>query len=398
MARKRLRLENRQRIIGIRHLLAAALVLTLVIAIGQALAHSSSGGLAQAEEGPANVVDLMDVKPTIDEIIRENSKVVLFWEQKNCAGCKVLRPYVVKAASEYPDTLFVKVHIDEIYYKDLDYGLMILQEYGVRGTPTLIVYVNGVETGRQVGLFPTLDGDQYKALLEFLNKSLSTPVNTTGQGNSNPQEDEATESTLTDPTKALALGLIAAFAPCSVPMIAAFTAREASKRGSVKRGLSVFVIVASATLLLGFLLTLLYLASFMSRVFNPYAFTVTFAGAFILSWGVVNIMGKEPLAGGSSKHSILFPLMGLQCSIPFLVLAITTARANPLNVLLTGAAFAVGYAAPYILAAYGVGKISTKIVKASSSPLFLRIQGIVLVAAGLYLIYEMFELGIVNLE
>ena len=397
MARKRLRLEKRQRIIGIRHLLAAALVITIVIAAGQALAHGSSG-LAQAEEGPANVVDLMDVKPTIDEIIEKNSKVVLFWEQKNCAGCKVLRPYVVKAASEYPDTLFVKVHIDEIYYKDLDYGLRILQEYGVRGTPTLIVYVNGVETGRQVGLFPTLDGDQYKALLEFLDKSLSTPVNTTSQDNEDPQKDEATKSTLADPAKALALGLIAAFAPCSVPMIAAFTAREAGKGGNVKRGLTVFVIVASATLLLGFLLTLLYLASFMSRTFNPYAFTVTFAGAFILSWGVVNMMGREPLAGGSSKHSILFPLMGLQCSIPFLVLAITTARANPLNVLLTGAAFAIGYAAPYILAAYGIGKISSKIVKASSSPLFLRLQGLVLVAAGLYLIYEMLEVGIVNLE
>ncbi|MCE4605203.1 MAG: thioredoxin domain-containing protein [Desulfurococcales archaeon] len=393
---KGLRMETpgRGRAIGVKHLLLAAGIITLFLALGQAL--TQQGPTIQAEAGQPNVIELMDKKPTLDDIISSKDKVVLFWEQKNCAGCKILRPYIYKAADKYPDAFFVKVHIDEIFKKDIDYGLKILQDYMVQGTPTLIVYVNSVETGRQVGLFPVdpAGGSQYKALLQFLDESLSKA----------PQQEEQANNRETTilggPVKGLVLGLLAAFAPCSVPMIAAFASREA--RGSaasisVNRLTMIFMAVVGATLLLGFAMTLLYIASFAVKTVNPFAVAVVFAGAFIASWGALNLVGKEPMMGGGARSSILFPILGLQCSLPFLILAMTSITAEPVTVLLTGLAFAVGYSLPYIASAYGLKGITAKLSKAASSPTMLRLQGLILVAAGLYLIAETMPLGLVEL-
>ncbi len=394
--RKGLRMETpgKDRIIGVRHLLIAAGIITLLLALGQAIAQR--GPTLQAEAGQPNVVDVMDKEPTLDEIISSNEKVVLFWEQKNCAGCKVLRPYIYKAADRYPDVLFVKVHIDEIFKKDMDYALRILQDYMVQGTPTLIVYVNSVETGRQVGLFPVdpVGGDQYEALLSFLDESLSKNPQQDGQAEESPSE----ATLLGGPLKGLALGLLAAFAPCSVPMIAAFASREARRGGGgVNRLAMMFIAVAGATLLLGFAMTLLYVASFAVKTVNPFAVAVVFAGAFIASWGALNIVGKEPMMSGSARSSILFPILGLQCSLPFLILAMTSITAEPVTVLLTGLAFAVGYSLPYIASAYGLKGLASKLTRASTSPTMLRIQGLILLAAGIYLIAETLPLGLVEL-
>lgn len=401
MARKkglRLGREEKARIIRIRHLLLAAGVITLLLAIGQAL--TQGGGALQAEAGKPNVVDLMTPDPPLDEVVKSNEKVVLFWEQKNCAGCKVLRPYIYEVADLYPDVLFVKVHIDELFKRNMDYALKILQDYWVEGTPTLIVYVNGVETGRQVGLFPTspdvqLGEGQYKALVDFLEESLSKDP----QAGSSEGGDDEDPALMAGPLKGIALGLIAAFAPCSVPMIAAFASREARSgaSGGVGRYAMTFAMVAGATLLLGFAMTLLYIASFAVDTVNPFAVAVVFAGAFIASWGALNLVGKEPMVGGSAKSSILFPILGLQCSLPFLILAMTSITADPVNVIATGLAFATGYSLPYIASAYGLRGLASKLARAASSPTMLRLQGLVLVAAGIYLIVETLPLGLVEL-
>ncbi|MEB3773602.1 MAG: thioredoxin domain-containing protein [Desulfurococcales archaeon] len=411
MARKKsLRMKGkpgRGEVVTIKHLLLAALILTLMIAgfqAGASLAPKDGEKIELDIQG--NIMDLKDTSPTIDEVVNSRRKVVLFWEQENCAGCKVLRPLVAKAAPEYNDTLFVRVHIDKIYEKNLTYGLMILQEYQVLGTPTLIVYVDGVETGRQVGLFP-VTGDQYQALIDFLENSLSKrPLkprsmdqqNSDGSGGAGVTGVEERSSPLADPLKGLGLGLLAAFAPCSVPMIAAFASREAG-RGSRGMGRYVYtlLLIAGVTLTLGFALTALYIASFLFTRINPFAIVVVYAGSFIAVWGLLNLMGKEPMIGGRATSSILFPVMGLQCSLPFLILAMTSIAAEPLNVVATGIAFALGYSLPYVASAYGARQLASRILKATSSPLALRIQGLILLGAGIYLIVETYSLGLVNL-
>jgi len=407
MARKRksLRMKEkpgRGRAVTIRHLMIAALILTLVIAGYQAV--SSIAGKnsleASASRLNGNLMDLYTTKPSIDELVKDNSKIVLFWEQENCAGCKVLRPLIPKAAEEFPDALFVKIHIDKIYEKDIDYGLSILQEYQVLGTPTIIVYVNGIETGRQVGLFPVVEGSQLDALIKFLRESLSKNPPGTGMEASNAGggDNGSKLSIIADPVKGLGLGILAAFAPCSIPMIAAFASREAGRGGSVgPRYLTMLAVITGATLTLGFLLTILYIASFTIPYINIFALVIVFAGSFIASWGFTNLLGIEPLVGGKATSSILFPILGLQCSLPFMILAMTSITTSPLNVLATGTAFALGYGSPYVLSAYGARRLASRLVRVSSSPLMLRVQGLILLAAGIYLIVETMGLGIVNL-
>ncbi|MEB3779540.1 MAG: thioredoxin domain-containing protein [Desulfurococcales archaeon] len=393
--RKRLRLsgERAERPITLTGLLKTALVIAVII-LALELAMAKTSDKAYVSEASSNVIDVKSPDQSLEKIIESNEKVLLFWEQKNCPGCKVLRPYIDQVAEERGDILIVKVHIDEIFYRDRGYGLKLLQDYQVPGTPTLIAYKSGVEVGRQVGLFSDaiLKGtSQYDSLVKFIDSSFSKPVRVEA-GN----QDKSRSSLISDPLKSLALGVLAAFAPCSVPMIAAFASVEGrSTRPSLSRAVQVLTTVTGATLTFGFVLTLLYIASFLVRSVNPYSIALVVAGSFVASWGVYNVMGKEPLITSSRMSRTLFPILGLQCSLPFMILALSMASSNPLSVILASIAFALGYSSPYIVAAYASKSLSTKIARLSSS--LLRLQGMVLLIAGLYVIYEAHQTGIFSL-
>lgn len=61
-----------------------------------------------------------------------------------CGPCKMLSPIVEEFAAENPQIKVVKVDVDE--------APSLASNYNVRGVPTLIVFHNGKEVRRKVGL------------------------------------------------------------------------------------------------------------------------------------------------------------------------------------------------------------------------------------------------------
>ncbi|MFL6213524.1 MAG: thioredoxin [Blastocatellia bacterium] len=79
-----------------------------------------------------------------DVLKAEVPVLVDFWAEW-CAPCKMLSPTVEKVASEYEGKAkVVKLNIDD--------NNQVAQRYGIKGIPTLILFKNGSEADRTVGM------------------------------------------------------------------------------------------------------------------------------------------------------------------------------------------------------------------------------------------------------
>ena len=79
-----------------------------------------------------------------DVLKAEVPVLVDFWAEW-CGPCKMLAPTVEKVANEYEGKAkFVKLNIDD--------NNQVAQRYGIKGIPTLILFKNGSEADRTVGL------------------------------------------------------------------------------------------------------------------------------------------------------------------------------------------------------------------------------------------------------
>ena len=81
------------------------------------------------------------------EVLKADGLVVVdFWAEW-CAPCRMLAPMFQKLAAEFAGRMkFVKV--------DVDASPDAPNKYGVRGIPTLIIFRNGQEVDRVVGVLP----------------------------------------------------------------------------------------------------------------------------------------------------------------------------------------------------------------------------------------------------
>ena len=79
-----------------------------------------------------------------DVLQAEVPVLVDFWAEW-CGPCKMLAPTVEKVANEYEGKAkFVKLNIDD--------NNQVAQQYGIKGIPTLILFKDGSEADRTVGL------------------------------------------------------------------------------------------------------------------------------------------------------------------------------------------------------------------------------------------------------
>lgn len=71
--------------------------------------------------------------------------LVDFWAEW-CGPCRMLAPVLEQAEAERPDVRVCKV--------DIDSEPALAQRYGVMSIPTLILFENGSEKARSIGLVP----------------------------------------------------------------------------------------------------------------------------------------------------------------------------------------------------------------------------------------------------
>jgi len=82
-------------------------------------------------------------KSDFDEKIKTGIAMVDFWAEW-CGPCKMAGPVVEELADEYKDKALVgKV--------DVDAEPELASKYGVMSIPTVVLFKDGVEIGRQVG-------------------------------------------------------------------------------------------------------------------------------------------------------------------------------------------------------------------------------------------------------
>ena len=93
--------------------------------------------------------------------IRTGRTVVMFsadW----CGWCKKLEPGLDRASRDRPDVRFIKVEANVQRAAQ-----RFWEDFAVNGYPTLVVYRDGIETGRQIGYLPDPE------LEHFLSASLA---------------------------------------------------------------------------------------------------------------------------------------------------------------------------------------------------------------------------------
>ena len=323
-------------------------------------------------------------------------KVLMYFSQAACPGCKKIEPAIARFASEMQDEIRVyKVDLDAIAENYGYRGLIdFVSELGVRGTPTLIVYVNGREVARHEGTFGF--GDQYEPLKRFVEaalegkaQNLSTGTITTGL-ETLARATSPMEVTLTL-LASLAFGLVAAVSPCSLPMVAAFaTLSDESRR--FKGFVATLASVAAIAFAGGSIFAFIYVVGDALIPFiSPGVLLIFAASAFIIAWGLMSLAGREPVIALSGRAKGLLPVIGLQCSLPFLIAVIALAGKAPHLALGASLLFAAGYGLPYALAASAGGEFMQRLARYSGGRALQVLQGLLLIAAGLYFYWTLHD-------
>ncbi|MCE4604135.1 MAG: thioredoxin domain-containing protein [Aeropyrum sp.] len=322
--------------------------------------------------------------------VRSYDRVLVYFAQSGCPGCKKIDPAIERFASEQSDIKVIKAWLDSMIRNDPQSTFRLLSSLEVQGTPTLILYERGVEKARHVSTFGL--GDQYQPLLEFVEAGFkgeysggdNTPTTAINQGLENTLTVEAITKALTG---GLILGLIAALSPCSLPMVVLFSSQSTDEIKKFKSYLSNLAAIAAIAIGGGSLLSLLYITSTFLPI-NPYIYTIYLAGAFVLAWGILSLRGKDPMIALSRRARFLLPAIGLQCSLPFLIIAITMSSQAPHLVAASSLMFASGYGLPYALAGAMGSAFSARIERIASSPAMKYVQGLLLIVGGVYVIYS----------
>ncbi len=109
---------------------------------------SSGCGTSDDENGAVEGVTATVTTKNFDEVVLQNKQPVLvdFWAP-SCVPCKMMDPSLRKLAGAMKDKAVVaKINIDT--------NQQLAQRYGVRSIPCLLVFKNGAEVERFVGLTP----------------------------------------------------------------------------------------------------------------------------------------------------------------------------------------------------------------------------------------------------
>jgi len=294
---------------------------------------------------------------------------LIYFEQRDCPGCKEVSPAIERyfSTDNSLGISLIRIHIDDIFNLDQDAALRLVTAYAVPGTPTLIMVRDGVEIARQVGIFR---GDQYEGLKAFMEKAIG------GGGNSS--------GPIIGPLSSLGLGFLAAVSPCSLPMLVLF-ASSASVGKSLGRAVKLFATLAAilAPASLG-----ISLASSLGRPLgvSVYYAVVTYIATVSLIWGILTLAGREPLLHVGRRSALVLPVLGMQCSFPFLLAVISMMPRDLALAIASSLAFSAGYIAPYLGSTLFVSAARDAVSSHRWGHVMKYVQGIILASVGIYVL------------
>lgn len=85
-------------------------------------------------------------KDNFEKLLKENKKVLVDFNADWCGPCQMLKPTIEELADEKEDIQIVSVNVDD---EDILSG-----EYNISSIPCLVLFKDGKETKRSVGLVP----------------------------------------------------------------------------------------------------------------------------------------------------------------------------------------------------------------------------------------------------
>jgi len=91
-----------------------------------------------------NVLEINDLNFE-SEVVKSPLPFLLDFSAVWCGPCKVLTPIVERLADEYKG----KVRVGKV---DIDDSPGVATKFGIRGVPTVLVFKEGKESGRHVGV------------------------------------------------------------------------------------------------------------------------------------------------------------------------------------------------------------------------------------------------------
>jgi thioredoxin 1 len=91
-----------------------------------------------------NVLEINDLNFD-GEVLKSAVPFLLDFSAAWCSPCKALAPIVERVADEYKG----KVRVGKL---DIDDSPVVASKFGIRGVPTVLVFKEGKESGRHVGL------------------------------------------------------------------------------------------------------------------------------------------------------------------------------------------------------------------------------------------------------
>lgn len=106
-----------------------------------------SAGLYLITRGPSEVLAVETVDQFRSDVLQAEEPVVVDFYADWCPPCRKLAPTIKSLAGEYKGRVrFVKVNVDK--------GPGLAQAFGIRGIPTVILFVNSNPVGRWSGCRP----------------------------------------------------------------------------------------------------------------------------------------------------------------------------------------------------------------------------------------------------